>query len=95
MVLVYIILFTLVFFQDYPNDPHQLNLTIQCTNEEAPFHYSTMILYIKVIDINDNYPIFTEDTYVVEIEENKSASKMTIIQVKATDNDSVSTKYFE
>jgi hypothetical protein len=48
-----------------------------------------MVLYIVVNDVNDNYPIFTEETYQVEIEENKSASKMMIIQLTATDHDSV------
>ncbi|XP_053284316.1 protocadherin alpha-8-like [Pleuronectes platessa] len=51
-----------------------------------PSKSGTAELIIDVLDINDNMPVFTDDTYTVFLEENASIGT-TVIKVNATDLD--------
>ncbi|XP_058506556.1 protocadherin-10-like [Solea solea] len=46
----------------------------------------TVEIYIEVLDVNDNMPVFTKDTYSAVIQENAPIGT-TVIQVNATDLD--------
>lgn len=43
--------------------------------------HSTLTLYIKVLDIDDNSPVFTNSTYTVVVEENLRAGT-TFLQIE-------------
>lgn len=47
---------------------------------------STASVYIQILDVNDNSPIFTQKTYTASVAEN-AAEKAAILQVVATDKD--------
>ncbi|XP_066592660.1 fat-like cadherin-related tumor suppressor homolog isoform X2 [Prorops nasuta] len=59
------------------------NLTIGATDG---IHKATMSLFVKVIDINDHRPEFTEESYHVDISENVPKGEK-ILQLHATDED--------
>ncbi|XP_053285150.1 protocadherin alpha-3 [Pleuronectes platessa] len=63
---------------------HQLLLT--AIDGGNPPKTGTVEIYIDVLDVNDNMPVFTKDTYSVVLQEN-SPIGTTVIKVNATDLD--------
>ncbi|XP_047190552.1 protocadherin alpha-3-like [Scophthalmus maximus] len=63
---------------------HRLVLT--ATDGGNPPKTGTVEIYIDVLDVNDNMPVFTKDTYSVVLQEN-APTGTTVIQVNATDMD--------
>ncbi|KAM9849743.1 uncharacterized protein ACBR49_007034 [Aulostomus maculatus] len=63
---------------------HRLVLT--AVDGGNPQKTGTVEIYIDVLDVNDNMPVFTRDTYSVVLQEN-AAPGTTVIQVNATDLD--------
>ncbi|XP_028314647.1 protocadherin alpha-8-like isoform X7 [Gouania willdenowi] len=63
---------------------HRLQLT--AVDGGKPARSGTVRILIHVLDVNDNMPIFSKESYTAVIEEN-SAVGTTIIQVNATDLD--------
>lgn len=59
------------------------NITIRATDGE---HEDFAWLYIKVLNVNDNPPIFTQKEYIGEVYESAAIGK-TVLQVSATDRD--------
>ncbi|XP_076594780.1 protocadherin alpha-3-like isoform X4 [Chaetodon auriga] len=63
---------------------HRLVLT--AIDGGNPPKTGTVEIYIDVLDVNDNMPVFTKDTYLVVLQENAPIGT-TVIQVNATDLD--------
>ncbi|XP_060225350.1 protocadherin-15 isoform X1 [Meriones unguiculatus] len=61
-------------------------LVVVATDGAVHPRHSTLTLYIKVLDIDDNSPVFTNSTYTVVVEENLPAGT-TFLQVEAKDVD--------
>ncbi|KAL4230909.1 hypothetical protein ACF0H5_011284 [Mactra antiquata] len=62
------------------------NVTVVCQDHGTPSKTSTETFLVRVLDVNDNDPVFEQDVYSVSIDENnKQDAKIT--QVKATDLD--------
>ncbi|XP_069510293.1 protocadherin gamma-B4-like [Ambystoma mexicanum] len=51
-----------------------------------PVRSSTVDINIKVLDVNDNFPVFTQETYRAAISEG-AANNSVVLQVRATDSD--------
>ncbi|KAM6422629.1 uncharacterized protein PHA67_005578 [Liasis olivaceus] len=63
-----------------------ISLTLTALDGGNPPRTGTAKILIKVIDANDNSPIFSQKVYKISLEENASKGS-TLIQVKATDRD--------
>ncbi|XP_025029329.1 protocadherin gamma-B3-like, partial [Python bivittatus] len=63
-----------------------ISLTLTALDGGNPPKTGTAKILIKVIDANDNPPIFSQKVYKISLEENASKGS-TLIQVKATDRD--------
>ncbi|XP_040588004.1 protocadherin-15 isoform X5 [Mesocricetus auratus] len=61
-------------------------LVVVATDGAVHPRHSTLTLYIKVLDIDDNSPVFTNSTYTVVVEENLRAGT-TFLQIEAKDVD--------
>uniref|UniRef100_A0A8C9IWP0 Protocadherin-15 n=1 Tax=Piliocolobus tephrosceles TaxID=591936 RepID=A0A8C9IWP0_9PRIM len=61
-------------------------LVVVATDGAVHPRHSTLTLAIKVLDIDDNSPVFTNSTYTVLVEENLPAGT-TILQIEAKDVD--------
>ncbi|XP_011826663.1 PREDICTED: protocadherin-15, partial [Mandrillus leucophaeus] len=61
-------------------------LVVVATDGAVHPRHSTVTLAIKVLDIDDNSPVFTNSTYTVLVEENLPAGT-TILQIEAKDVD--------
>ncbi|KAH7969855.1 hypothetical protein HPB52_022376 [Rhipicephalus sanguineus] len=59
------------------------NLTVQVTDGSAK---ATAMVHVEVLDANDNWPVFSESLYQVEVSESSSPGTE-ILQLTATDAD--------
>ncbi|XP_035265790.1 protocadherin gamma-A10-like [Anguilla anguilla] len=64
----------------------EYNITVTATDSGSPPLGSTERLTLKVSDVNDNAPVFTQSSYTSYVMENNSPGK-SIITVKAKDSD--------
>ncbi|KAM6923462.1 uncharacterized protein FYW49_005911 [Xenentodon cancila] len=62
------------------------NLVLTAMDGGTPPKTGTLEIYVEVLDVNDNMPVFTKDTYSAVLQEN-SPIGTTVIQVNATDMD--------
>ncbi|XP_059918625.1 protocadherin alpha-3-like isoform X27 [Gadus macrocephalus] len=62
------------------------NLLLTAIDGGKPPKSGEMKITVVVVDVNDNHPVFTKDSYSVQLQEN-TAIGTTIIQVNATDLD--------
>ncbi|XP_059918632.1 protocadherin alpha-6-like isoform X34 [Gadus macrocephalus] len=62
------------------------NLLLTAVDGGKPPKSGEMKITVLVVDVNDNHPVFTKDSYSVQLPEN-TAIGTTIIQVNATDLD--------
>ncbi|XP_073710568.1 protocadherin alpha-8 isoform X9 [Misgurnus anguillicaudatus] len=63
-----------------------IRLQLTALDGGRPPKSGTMDITIDVLDINDNAPVFTKDTYIVMLNENTHVGT-TILRVNATDSD--------
>ncbi|XP_037930417.1 fat-like cadherin-related tumor suppressor homolog, partial [Teleopsis dalmanni] len=71
-------------------DYEQLNsyfLTIQVVDEENPTFSSISLFKIRVLDVNDNAPSFSQKFYCIKVQENITVGK-SILKLDANDKDS-------
>ncbi|XP_035391380.1 protocadherin beta-11-like isoform X4 [Electrophorus electricus] len=66
---------------------YEYNVTITVTDSGNPPLFSTKVLHIKVSDVNDNAPVFSQSSYYTYITEN-NAPGLSICRVMANDIDS-------
>ncbi|KAE9545927.1 hypothetical protein FO519_010861, partial [Halicephalobus sp. NKZ332] len=71
---------------DY-EDTKEYDLVIRATDSGNPQLFSSIQIKIKVVDENDNDPVFSQLYYSISVKENSEVDRV-LIQVKATDVDS-------
>ncbi|XP_076350904.1 protocadherin alpha-11-like isoform X2 [Tachypleus tridentatus] len=77
---------TIIKKVDY--EEHQwLNFTVTATDSGNPNHSSNTFVFLEVGDVNDNDPVFLNESYKVEILE-EGMNYLLLLTVKATDKDS-------
>ncbi|XP_069510281.1 protocadherin gamma-B5-like isoform X41 [Ambystoma mexicanum] len=64
----------------------QHHLILTASDGGDPVRSSTVDINIKVLDANDNFPVFTQETYRAAISEG-AANDSLVLQVRATDSD--------
>ncbi|XP_035677121.1 protocadherin Fat 4-like [Branchiostoma floridae] len=62
------------------------NLTIQAQDGESPFYTATSVVYIRIVDINDNAPVFGQSTYQTDVNEDVAVGT-SVITLSANDVD--------
>lgn len=62
------------------------NLTIVAEDHGAPRHTATQVLFVQVIDVNDEAPLFEKDEYQAQVLENQNPGS-TVLTVSASDRD--------
>ncbi|XP_029369149.1 protocadherin alpha-8-like [Echeneis naucrates] len=65
---------------------HEHKLTLTAVDTGNPPRSGTLNITVRVLDSNDNHPVFSQEVYTVTISENVSA-ETSVITVKATDAD--------
>ncbi|XP_067103285.1 protocadherin alpha-8-like isoform X5 [Osmerus mordax] len=61
-------------------------LLITAIDGGKPTRSGTVDIIVEVLDVNDNMPVFTQDSYIVTLDENAPIGT-TVVQVNATDLD--------
>ena len=64
----------------------QLRLDVTAQDSASPSRQTTRSITITLVDINDNSPVFTDNTFENSLLENQPAGQ-TVFQVSATDSD--------
>ncbi|XP_058268039.1 protocadherin gamma-A10-like isoform X30 [Hemibagrus wyckioides] len=64
----------------------EYNITVKATDSGNPVLSTTKVLHIKVSDVNDNAPIFSQSSYYTYVMENNSPG-VSICRVTARDSD--------
>ncbi|XP_019645840.1 PREDICTED: protocadherin Fat 4-like [Branchiostoma belcheri] len=81
---IYGYIFNIATFDREVQDTY--NLTIQAQDGASPFYTATTVVYIRIVDINDNAPAFAQASYQANIDENVAVGT-SVITVLATDVD--------
>ncbi|NWS37863.1 CAD23 protein, partial [Probosciger aterrimus] len=64
-----------------------LNFTVRASDNGSPRRYSEIPVYLQIVDINDNNPVFSQPSYQKAVFEDVPLGTV-ILRVKATDADS-------
>ncbi|KAL3876984.1 hypothetical protein ACJMK2_034754 [Sinanodonta woodiana] len=73
---------------DYEKGPRNYTLRIVAQETDTLEHYSSSaMVYVEILDVNDNSPQFSQPSYVKSISENTEVGK-SVITITATDIDS-------
>ncbi|XP_071425969.1 protocadherin gamma-A6-like isoform X11 [Pithys albifrons albifrons] len=64
----------------------EYNLTVRAVDGGSPSLQSSEILALRVLDVNDNAPVFTQERYSARLAENNAAGAL-VLTVRATDAD--------
>ena len=62
------------------------SLTVQATDQGAPSMLSTVVVNVTILDVNDNTPICSQASYVIEVAENFTVNN-TIVNLQCSDAD--------
>ncbi|NXF87334.1 PCDGA protein, partial [Eubucco bourcierii] len=65
----------------------QYNVTVRAADGGSPPLWSSTVLTLRVLDVNDNAPVFSEASYSARLPENNAAGAL-VLTVRATDADS-------
>ncbi|XP_041440840.1 protocadherin gamma subfamily A, 3 L homeolog isoform X28 [Xenopus laevis] len=63
-----------------------IELSITASDGGRPMRTGTALIKIVVLDVNDNYPVFSQETYQIHLREN-IPDNFIILQLNATDGD--------
>ncbi|KAJ7415622.1 hypothetical protein WISP_77165 [Willisornis vidua] len=64
----------------------EYNLTVRAVDGGSPSLQSSEMLALRVLDVNDNAPVFTQERYRARLAENNAAGAL-VLTVRATDAD--------
>ncbi|KAM4653611.1 LOW QUALITY PROTEIN: uncharacterized protein AAGF69_011239 [Amazona ochrocephala] len=64
----------------------EYNLTVRAVDGGSPSLQSSAVLALRVLDVNDNAPVFAEERYSARLAENNAAGAL-VLTVRATDAD--------
>ncbi|XP_032929369.1 protocadherin gamma-A10-like [Catharus ustulatus] len=64
----------------------EYNVTVRAADGGSPALQSSAVLYLRVLDVNDNAPVFMEERYSARVAENNAAGAL-VLTVRATDAD--------
>ncbi|NXG06703.1 PCDGA protein, partial [Sakesphorus luctuosus] len=64
----------------------EYNLTVRAADGGSPSLQSSAVLTLRVLDVNDNAPVFTQERYSARLAENNAAGVL-VLRVRATDAD--------
>ncbi|NWR67275.1 PCDG7 protein, partial [Bucorvus abyssinicus] len=64
----------------------EYNVTVRAADGGSPGLWSSMVLSLRVLDVNDNAPVFSEERYSARLAENNAAGAL-VLTVRATDAD--------
>nr|XP_021144867.1 protocadherin gamma-B3 [Columba livia] len=64
----------------------EYNLTVQAADGGSPALWSSAVLRLRVLDVNDNAPVFAEARYSARVPENNAAGAL-VLRVRAWDAD--------
>ncbi|KAK2544722.1 hypothetical protein Q9966_001749 [Columba livia] len=62
------------------------NVTVRAADGESPALWSCTVLWLRVLDVNDNAPVFAEARYSARVPENNAAGAL-VLRVRAWDAD--------
>ncbi|NXR16115.1 PCDGA protein, partial [Semnornis frantzii] len=64
----------------------EYNVTVRAVDGGSPSLWSSAVLTLRVLDVNDNAPVFSEASYSARLPENNAAGAL-VLTVRATDAD--------
>ncbi|XP_066053565.1 protocadherin gamma-A10-like [Chamaea fasciata] len=64
----------------------EYNVTVRAADGGSPALQSSAVLALRVLDVNDNAPVFAEERYSARLAENNAAGAL-VLRVRATDAD--------
>ncbi|NWI96861.1 PCDGA protein, partial [Pitta sordida] len=64
----------------------EYNLTVRAADGGSPSLQSSAVLALRVLDVNDNAPVFSQERYSARVRENNAAGEL-VLTVRATDAD--------
>ncbi|NXP21971.1 PCDGA protein, partial [Scytalopus superciliaris] len=64
----------------------EYNVTVRATDGGSPSLQSSAVLALRVLDVNDNAPVFAQERYSARLSENNAAGALAL-RVRATDAD--------
>ncbi|XP_071615225.1 protocadherin gamma-A10-like [Heliangelus exortis] len=64
----------------------EYNVTVRAADGGSPALWSSAVLALRVLDVNDNAPVFSEERYSARVSENNAASAL-VLRVRASDAD--------
>uniref|UniRef100_A0A8C3TWZ6 Cadherin domain-containing protein n=1 Tax=Catharus ustulatus TaxID=91951 RepID=A0A8C3TWZ6_CATUS len=64
----------------------EYNVTVRAADGGSPSLQSSAVLCLRVLDVNDNAPVFAEERYSARVAENNAAGAL-VLTVRATDAD--------
>nr|XP_030139507.1 protocadherin gamma-A12-like [Taeniopygia guttata] len=64
----------------------EYNVTVRAADGGSPALQSSAVLALRVLDVNDNAPVFAEERYSARLSENNAAGAL-VLRVRATDAD--------
>ncbi|XP_074408312.1 protocadherin gamma-A10-like [Zonotrichia albicollis] len=64
----------------------EYNVTVRAADGGSPSLQSSAVLALRVLDVNDNAPVFAEERYSARLAENNAAGAL-VLRVRATDAD--------
>ncbi|NXH54875.1 PCDGA protein, partial [Rhabdornis inornatus] len=64
----------------------EYNVTVRAADGGSPSLQSSAVLALRVLDVNDNAPVFAEERYSARVAENNAAGAL-VLTVRATDAD--------
>ncbi|NXU46081.1 PCDGC protein, partial [Drymodes brunneopygia] len=64
----------------------EYNVTVRAADGGSPPLQSSAVLSLRVLDVNDNAPVFAEERYSARVSENNAAGAL-VLRVRATDAD--------